>query len=485
MSKTVSTSNALQKAKTDTTTEAERSQALATALYEIRKDHTFYAAMLQSMNISYSHVLPTAGVSFSTNNKCFELYINPMYFIKSLSQEQRRAVLLHEIFHLVNRHLTRVPFMKISNHNRYLMNIAADLSINQYIKGLPAGCDQCPPKEALQAGAACLNELCPGNAMDINDWFDTDDKGNKVQWPKLQTMEQYFLRLKDRYKDVDEEDDGKDDNPFGEGEGESDESQDQQGKSAKSQGQGKTKRLPKQFDEHNWEANAEESEILDALEDLTKRTMVKTSFEYSDLPGNIKELLDAIKTRKAELNYKSLLLTAIKKSASGSDRKHTWTRKSRRFGNISPGTKDGPQPTLSFHIDTSGSISIETVNEFLSVIDEFLRAGNRKCSIHLFSDVEYYSAPYKMGNRVSEAMIRNNIKIGGTCLESSLKNILKRPSDLNIFLTDGFFSDINVEKWLRPGGGFPQCLFVIEKQGTEDHPFAKRTWQTTVKIPNK
>jgi predicted metal-dependent peptidase len=468
--KTTNTSEkALNSAVQDTTTEAERSQALATALYEIRKEHTFYVSMLQSMNITYSHMLPTAGVTFKDDAKHFELYINPVFFIKALNAEQRNAVLLHEILHLVNRHLTRVPFMKISNHNRHLLNLAADLSINQYIKGLPSGCSMCPPKEAMQHGAQCPNDLCPGYALDINDWYDEDDKGNKKPWPKLETMEQYFLRLKERYKEDDEG--SKDGDESGQGE-------------RKGGGQ-KGKGLPRKFDEHDWQAASDESEELEAMEDLVKRAMIKSPTSYENLPTSVKEMLQEIKTRRAELNYRALILSAIKKSASGSDTKYTWTRKSRRFGNIAPGTKEGPNPTLSFRIDTSGSISVDTANEFLSILDEFLKVGVRKCTIHLFSDSEYYSANYKVGDRLKADMIRKNVRMGGTCLEDSLTKILKRPSDLNIVFTDGYYSDIAIESKLKPGQRFPQCLFVIEKGGTENHPFANRPWQNTVKIPSK
>jgi len=456
------------KAAKDTTTEAERSQALATALYEIYKDNTFYCSMLQSMDITYSFQLDTAGVTFSADQKKYMLLINPMFFVKKLSQENRRAVLLHELFHLVHKHLTRVPFFKISNHNRKLLNIAADLAINNYIRDLPAGCKECPPIEELQQGAACQNELCPGHAMLAKNFHDEDDKGKKTPWPENETMEQYFLRLKDRYKEPEDGEDGED----GDGDGQS-------------KGKGKGKGIPKEFDSHGWEANAEEDEMLDAMEDLVKRAMIKSSTGHDRLPAMVSKLLEEIKSRRAELNYKALILAAIKKSASGQDRRYSWTRKSRRFPNLIPGSKEGPLPKLRIVCDTSGSISVETLNNFLQVVDEFLKAGARKCSLHLFSDKEYHSQPYKMGDRVGQETIRNNVKMGGTDLEDTLKNVLKTSPDLTLVFTDGHFSDVGVESWLRPNQRFPEVLWVIEKDGTEKHPFVERTWSKTVKIPGK
>jgi hypothetical protein len=90
-----------------------------------------------------------------------------------------------------------------------------------------------------------------------------------------------------------------------------------------------------------------------------------------------------------------------------------------------------------------------------------------------------------MGDRVSQDMLRKNVRMGGTCLSDSLKNIADKRPDLAIFCTDGFYGDIDVESWLKPGQKFPQTVFVIENGGSEKHPFSERSWQTTVKVPNK
>jgi predicted metal-dependent peptidase len=465
----VKNKNVFEKASADTTTAAEREQCLATTLYALHKSHTFYAGLFQCMNITYSHQLPTAGVSFSIDMKRYELWLNPMFFCKALNQDQRQAVMLHEVGHLINQHLTRVPFMKMSNHNRKLMNIAGDLSLNCYIQHLPRGCPQCPPKEDMLQGAKCENELCCGFCMDVADFYTEAEDGTKTPWPTGETMEQYFLRLKDKYKEQDEGE---------EGEGDSDGEGDYGGDSGKPG-------TPRQFDSHDWEANGDEKEMLEAMEDLVKRAQIKTSTSFDNLPSHVQKLLEEIKSRKAELNYKALILAAIKKSASGQDRKSTWTRKSRRFGNLAPGNREGPLPSISIVMDTSGSISISTLNDFLSVCDEFLRVGTRKCSLHLFSDKEYHSQNYKMGDRVAQDMLRQNVKMGGTCLEDTLQKVLKRNSDLTLIFTDGYYSKVEVDKWLKPNQRFPQVLFVIEKEGRapEANPFFGETWANTVKIP--
>jgi predicted metal-dependent peptidase len=596
---------ALSSVLADDTSSELKQQCLNTALYEVHKFYTFAGSVLQVMQISYSYMVPTAGVMFNADMKRYELYINPRYFCKSLNDKQRVAVLLHEIYHVLNKHLIRIPFMKVSQHKRTLLNIAGDMSINQTIQNLPKGCNQCPPIEEQQKGAHCSNELCPGSCIDVADWFDTNETtGTKKPWARNLTMEQYFEKLMERYEEQPEEkedtskmfkvdvvlvgnldsvssgfkgtkqltsvingsiknldaslkvnkrllltaqtndkdngiyvvvDEGDKDSPFvikrldihngeigheicvedkaipppvsntqptgwiitghGDANGKIDVDNSSiywkevplsfnQSGSGSGKGDKSGNGLPRQFDSHQWESSASESEVLDATEDLVKRAMVKQSMSYDDLPGSVKDLLEDIKSRKAELNYKALILSAIKRSATGSDRKHTWTRRNRRYGFKSPGTKEGDLPKLHLYLDTSGSISIEELNEFLGVVDEFLKVGSRKCEINLFSDKNYYNNKYRLGDRAAIDHIRKNLHMGGTCLESSLKQIMQKNSDLAIFITDGYYDNVQVESWLKPGQKFPQVLFVISSSGTSEHPL-KRIGNTVKIIKNK
>jgi predicted metal-dependent peptidase len=564
-------------------------QCLNTALYELTRMHPFVGSTLQVMNIMYSYVVPTAGVTFNADMKRYEMYINPVFFCHSLNDKQRVAVLIHEMAHILNRHLIRVPFMKVSDHKRMLLNVAGDLAINQTIQNLPRGCSQCPPLEDQKQGATCENERCPGMCLDVADYYDEDETtGKKTPWPKNKTMELYFEKLMEMYEEQPEDPDTKnllvsiatteelDVSASGTKRGKTltfndlgkqtvdgralskdqnilvkdqtdarnngvyvvnDEGSDQTscvltrleahdggdqtgvvkcgdlavprygaanvGKGfqingepgtvvdvdaepmewveSKSKSGGKGKGRPRQFDVHDWHANAEESEILDATEDLVKRAMVKQGLSYDDLPSTVKDLLDSIKSRRSELNYKALILSAIKRSASGHDRAFSWTRRSRRFGNKAPGTKEGHLPKLSLFLDTSGSISVEELCNFLDIVDEFLKVGSRKCELNLFSDTNYYTDKYRLADRAMQEKIKKSVSMGGTCLESSLKRIAESRPDLSIILTDGCYSDVDFESWLKPGQSMPQVLWVISKDGQENHPLARLG--QTIKIP--
>lgn len=439
---------------------ALKTRCLASAIYECSKTHPFLGSVLQCLTISYGHQIPTAGVMFNSDAKRWDMLINPYFFCKKLDLNQQKAVLLHELTHITHKHPFRVPFLKISPHKRMLMNIAADMAINQFIKNLPQGCNQCPPRNS---GQPCTNELCPGYGIFVEDFHDIDEKtGKQIPWERLRTMEHYYEKLLTRFEEPDEDEDGS-----GQGQG--------QGNAG---GGANTGDLPQTIDEHMWDGSAEEKDMIDATEELVKRAMVKARLDFSSLPDHVKELLEDIKVRRAELNYKALIMGAMKRHASGHERKRTWTRKSKRFGNKAPGTKVGDLPKLHNYIDTSGSISIEEANEFLDVVDQFLRVGARKCRLGFFHTSLYKDEEYKLGNRIK----REDIQSGGTDLTPVMQNILKTKADLSIVITDGCYSDVPVESWMKPGEKWPQTLFIISQGGSEDHPL-KRLGET-VKIPS-
>lgn len=431
----------------------DKSQCLATAIYETSKTHAFIGSVLQCLTIQYAHTLPTAGILFNTDAKRWDMLVNPFFFCKKLNAAERKAVLIHELSHITHKHPLRVPFLKISARKRMIMNIAADMAINQYIKDIPKGCKQCPPIDAQQP---CPNEMCPGRCIDVADYYDQDPKtGTKTPWPINRPMEAYYELLIKRFQDPED----------GKGQG-------------NAGGGADTSDLPQTIDEHMWDGAGEEKEMLDATEELVKRAMIKARLSYDDLPGHVKELLEEIKTRRAELNYKALIMAAMKKHAAGHNRKNTWTRKSKRFGNKAPGTKVGDLPKLELHLDTSGSISIEELNEFLEIVDQFLKVGARKCNLAFFHTAHYGRQQYKMGTKIDKSQIQS----GGTELTETMKDIFTRRGDLSIIITDGCYGDVPVETWMKPGEQFPQVLWIISKGGSENHPL-KRVGDT-VKVPD-
>jgi predicted metal-dependent peptidase len=82
-------------------------------------------------------------MAVSFREDVFYLYVNPEFLIDKLTNDQRIAVLKHEVLHLVFKHLFRG-----NGKQRFLENIAADLVVNQYVEPWP-----------LPEGAILLNSF--------------------------------------------------------------------------------------------------------------------------------------------------------------------------------------------------------------------------------------------------------------------------------------------------------------------------------------
>lgn len=436
-----------------------KKQSLQTAIYDVTKSNPFMGSVLQCLDIFYTNMVPRAGIMFNSDAKKWQMAINPYWFSTLIDKPCRKGVLLHEMMHITHKHPTRAPFLKLNPSRRSLMNIAMDMAINQYIPDLPKGCQQCPP---VDSGQPCKNEKCPGRGIFIEDYHDFDKQGNKVPWTKNMPMEHYYMQLIKRYEDGDPGEKG----DSGAGGAQSPDGEDG--------GDGE----PQEFDSHNWDSNSEEGEMLDATEELVKRAVQKQGLSYDNIPQFAKDLLDSIKARRAELNYKQLILSAIKKHASGFNREHSWTRKSRRFGLKAPGTRHGKLPKVEFMIDSSGSISVQEANDFLEIGDEFMKVGSRDSVLHLWHTQVYYTEKHKLNKGVPKDAWQS----GGTDVEPVIKKIIERKPDLAIVLTDGCYGDVDFEHMLNPGEQMPQIIWIISKDGWEDHPL-KRTGET-IKIPN-
>ena len=102
----------------------------------------FFAAISRRINKRASYGIPTAGVMVNKDTAQFEMLYNPKFF-QELKELERTAVLIHEFYHVIFKHVTdRAPWNKDdSDITARVWNVAADLAINSHIKNLPEqGC---------------------------------------------------------------------------------------------------------------------------------------------------------------------------------------------------------------------------------------------------------------------------------------------------------------------------------------------------------
>lgn len=409
-------------------TEEDKRKALQQAVYY---QQPFYGSFLQELTIKYESQLPAiAGITYNLKRSQYEIYINPGMFL-ALTQEERVAVLHHEVLHFTNKHLFRLPFLEssVSNEEKKLYNIGGDMAINQFIQGLPKGC------------------------VDVKNWKLDDGS----LFPTFKSMEDYYELIKNESKKQQQSEDKK-----------------KEGKGPGTKGNVNEHLAGyKEFDQHMWDSLDEETkkQMLDEAKKILKRTVDKSSFSHSNIPDSIKDLLQEIEMLAAGINYKQILKNTIKRTVSCSDRENTWTRASRRYGAFSPGSRSANLPQLSFYADTSGSISVKELNLFLGVMCEFLKAGSRTCWLGLWHTTLYYKKKYKLHAEIDKSAVQS----GGTTVSSALEDVRLTRPNLSIIFTDGYFEHSDVKFT-------GELVWIISDGGNVDHPM--KHVGKTIKIEN-
>jgi predicted metal-dependent peptidase len=391
----------------------ELKYALSNSIRSLVRDsgYGYIGSILQCMTINYSNVIPTAGVYYDKKVRSLRMLINPRFFMTELSPKERTAVLRHEIEHVLNKHV----FFDIASMgwDMKLANVAMDLVINQTIPDLPSM-------------ALVLSQ------------FRTKDGEN---FPEGVATEYYYDLLKD---DAEVNKPNADGSPGTEWIKAKDAFKDAEGT----------------LDSHLWqEGGVDQGELLKAAADLLRRAKEKAA-EHGVSSNRLSDVLEEVETRIKGLDFKALLMLALRKSLPANFSRRTWKRHSRRFGDAAKGSIKAKMPKLEVFIDSSGSISMEEANEFLGITNNFLTVGVQSAYVNLFHTSVYKRKKVKKNFKIEEGEFES----GGTCLQDCFDKLGKSRSDLAIFITDGYFGEVNLPKAL------PNVVFIISKGGTEDHP---------------
>lgn len=436
-------------------------------IYEALDQQPFIANMLQILQIKWASDLPAAaGICYDPKSKSFQMFLNKE-IIKTMSTQERCAVFFHEIYHVLHKHLTSVaPHLYMqSPEDRMKWNFAMDMAINQYIPNLPQWALQ-PSQFKDKAGQTLKLEMPFEYYHEAIDWDKVIPPNNcPVHGKGSKSQGGPGDKNKDNGDKQEGQGEGQGEKQPGEGPGEP------QGHKHSKSGK-KCSCKHKLVDDHDImnesNSNASEEEMLKAMGDLLRRTKEKTQYGYSTAPKFVQDLLKDIETRLSTIDYKRILQKAIKKTLPSFNRERTWHRPSKRYGYIAPGTKDGRVCNVHIMADSSGSISIEEMNVFLGEVDSILKNLKTNVMLHLFHTQVYQSLRFKRGYGIDKLSLQS----GGTDLQNCFDIMKKQPADLLIFLTDGYYSDIKMDK--KP---HYQVIFCISKGGDMNH-ILKRLGET-------
>jgi len=271
----------------------------------------FYGFFMLNLQKSFSESLPTAGVAKDGIN--IKLLINPTFW-ESLSNDHKLGLFLHEVLHICFFHLTTRSYYA----DKKLFNIAADISLNQYIQ-----------KDWLPDGA-----LLPSTYPELNLEL---KEGTKYYYQELQKnlnsnepcdalMNLYDTDIHPTWKEFDEL------------------------------------------------TSSEKELIKNQIDHVLKETVKQTERSRGNIPGELKDYISSLFTPKQSFfDWKSYLRRTLCSS------KEYYTKKNRRMNSLRfpdfAGIKTLPKQNILVAIDTSGSINKDDLKEFYNEIYHIYKTG--------------------------------------------------------------------------------------------------------------
>ncbi len=349
----------------------------------------FYGSVLLSLQKEISTKCKTACVGL--NGIMYKLMVNPDFW-NTLSDNHKQGLLIHELGHIVNFHLTE--YKHLTNHE--IANIAMDIYINQTI-----------PSDLLPLGGCTWEKFEVPEGLSTNEYYNLlikPENQNQACQNAMQAM----------------------------GNGES-ECQD---------GNGQPMHLPNhQWDDIQNASSAVQKMVQKNTEQLLKQVVeqVKKSNPGS-IPGGLEELLDALSNiEPPKFNWRAFVKRFIGTSTK------TWTNKTRRkrskrFTGM-PGLKERYFSKILVAIDTSWSVSIDDLKEFQNELIHLAKTGH---------DVDIVLCDTKITDQF-KFNPRKPLSVegrGGTCFQPviDLYNKNLRKYSCLIYLSDGEASAPNGAK---------------------------------------
>lgn len=395
-------------------------------LIRLMFDEPFYSTFLRTIKIVKTDSIPTAGVLAQDGE--VRMWYNPK-FLASLTDDQIKGLLIHEIWHVILEHTTT---RRLNPH--IIHNYATDLAINSNIREdwLPEGglIPGSPFKELTEAQV---------NRMTADQIQRYERVSSKIaSFPKHESSEWYFARLMEDdqiAKDIQDDAKGK---SLEQALADGDIDIDEDGNVFDKDGNPVDVRvLPGEMDSHEDWGNTSDEE-KDLISDKVKKALEK-AIEKSDASGkwgsvsatNRAHLRTLISN---EVDWRSILKKFVGSSRRGT-RTTSWTRLNKKYAGRVQGVKRGYTSSIAVYIDQSGSVC----NDSLELAFANLRNLAKRTEFvtyHFDTTVDEKSETVWKKGKTPEAM---RTRCGGTDFESVTLHANKNRHRFDGFLviTDG------------------------------------------------
>lgn len=394
--------------------------ALEKSIISILNKEPYFAEVLLRLNKVITTKYSTLGVCVKES---VYLYINP-YFFYNADEETRKEYLKHEVYHLLNNHVVRmlelepelknknIDFADVLSKNKKArrFNMAADVAINQFLKGFPNTSiiydEKGNPILDPKTNEIAKVELCTLENL----------KKHIPQASAEKETEYYYELLNKKEK----EGGGEDEKGNGKGQG-------------NEQGEGSPDDMETVDDHSVWfEGETNEELIKKKIQEIANDAAQAVG--ASNIPGDIKKLINAL--NYTPKNWKSDLQQFVAR-ASKFEKLYTRKRRNRRYGLMYPGSKKDYKLNIVVVIDTSGStFSNDIMGQFSAEIHKIHNSGVNVTIIECDTEVK----------RVYQYDGKMNISFeggGGTAFQPAFNKAEKIKPDGLIYLTDGYNFDSN------------------------------------------
>ena len=353
-------------------------QIVNKAIQEIVFKYNAYAPIISSFRIVYSNEIPTMGV-----DKYARLMINPDFVVKQ--QVYAKGIIIHEVLHVFFGHTTdtrsKLAYNDDAEHNK-IANIAEDCAINQFIR-------EELPKETINPST--LGEMLGNIRLDYNQSAEYYyDKIIENMPKEKQQMVINVMCSTDEMNSGDMQD-----------------------------------TLDKMGIEH-----ISQEEVNDKVLQTAQEICKSRGMGYGCLVDFAMELMNP------KIDWRPLLQATVRnaeKKVWSIHSKQTYKRVSRRSGQILIPKRYGQKISVALSFDTSGSISQDMVNQFLSEIKSCMKYSEIKECALWHTRNYWYGSPDEL-----ERSVEKIFESGGTderCMGIAEQHC---KADLYIHFSDGF-----------------------------------------------
>ena len=372
-------------------------QIVNKAIQEIVFNYNAFAPIISSFRIVYSNMIPTMGV-----DKYARLMINPYFVVDK--QTYIKGIIIHEVLHIFFGHTTdtrsKLAYTNDSEHNK-IANIAEDCAINQFIK-------EPLPKEAITPET--LREMLGKDMFQLHIEYN-------------ESAEYYYDLIMDNM------DKQKDKGSNGQGEGNG------SGELANGMcdtGEVNTDKMQDELDKMGIDHISQE-EVNESVLDTAKEMSKSQGHQYGGLVDFAREMMNP------KVDWRPLLQATVRnaeKKVWAIHAKQTFKRVSRRSGQILIPKRYGQKVSVTLSFDTSGSISSDMVNQFLSEIQNCMKYSEIKECALWHTRNYWYGSPEELEKNVEKVF-----ESGGTdeaCMGEAEQHC---KADLHIHFSDGCHGD--------------------------------------------